>query len=93
VIKKDYLSWQFNLEHLVIRLFVILQPDTSFDRYLTATESVVMYKSVSKSKIHHLLNYVGRNKEIPRINFIFWGWPYVPPKFDIELLNLLRNAK
>jgi hypothetical protein len=31
VIKKDCLSWQFNLEHFVIRLFVILQPDTSFD--------------------------------------------------------------
>jgi hypothetical protein len=24
---------------------------------------------VSKSKIHYLLNYVSRNKEIPRISF------------------------
>jgi hypothetical protein len=34
------------------------------------------------------LNYVGRKKEIPRIRFIFLGWPNLPPKFDIELLNL-----
>jgi hypothetical protein len=45
--------------------------------------------SVSKSKIHHLLNYGGRKKEIPRISYIFLGWPnLVPSKFDIELLSL-----
>jgi hypothetical protein len=32
-------------------------------------------QSVSKSKIHHLLNYVSRKKEIPRISFIFWVGP------------------
>jgi hypothetical protein len=32
-----------------------------------------MHISVSKSKIHHLLNYVDRKKEIPRKKFNFFG--------------------
>jgi hypothetical protein len=45
-----------------------------------------MYKSVSKSKIHHLLNYVGKKKEIPRISFIFLGWLNLLPKFDLQFV-------
>jgi hypothetical protein len=48
---------------------------------------------VSKSKIHHLLNYVGRKKEIPRKSLIFLGWLNLPPKFDTELLNLFTKHK
>jgi hypothetical protein len=54
---------------------------------------VVSYKSVSKSKIHHLLNYVGRKKEIPIKSLIFLGWLNLPPKFDIELLSLFTKHK
>jgi hypothetical protein len=34
--------------------------------------------------MHHLLDYVGRKKEIPRISFIFLCWPNLPPKFDLQ---------
>jgi hypothetical protein len=49
-----------------------------------------MYKSVSKSKIHHLLNYVGKKKEIPRISFIFLGWLNLLPKFDLRFVTNIK---
>jgi hypothetical protein len=47
-------------------------------------------KNLSKSKIHHLLNYVGRKKEIPRISFIFLGWANLPPKFDLQFVTNIK---
>jgi hypothetical protein len=38
-----------------------------------ASTTIIYNNFVSKSKIHHLLNYVSKNKEIPRISFIFFG--------------------
>jgi hypothetical protein len=81
-----FLSNKLCLKKIVPLVFVV----SAFKHRTKETKR----KSIICFKInHHLLNYVGRKKEIPRISFIFLGWPYLPPKFDIELLSFLRNTK
>jgi hypothetical protein len=59
----------------------------------TNQKHVSTYKSVSKSKIHHLLNYVGRKKEIPRISFIFLGWPNLPTKSVCHKYQIIKMPR
>jgi hypothetical protein len=33
---------------------------------------------------------LAEKKEIPRISFIFLGWPNLPPKFDLQCVTNIK---